>query len=229
LEEFNRRKAATGGVANWLYHTGRCLRDMPPVMKRLAVVQFFTWMGLFCMWMFYTVAVAKHVFHATDVHSRLFEQGVGAAAQAMGFYNIVSTVFALLMPVFAMRIGRVNLHFAGLLLAGLGLLSVWMAEGAALLYVGMLGVGIGWACVLALPYAIIAAHIPQENYGIYMGIFNIFIVIPEILTTLVLGYVMTNWLGNSEIAVVTMGGVFLLIAAVLTFSLRRYQKAGARD
>jgi maltose/moltooligosaccharide transporter len=213
----------TLSVANWASETWACLTDMPPAMKRLAGVQFFTWMGLFCMWIFYSVAVAHHVFGATDPHSALYDKGVAAAGSSMSVYQLVSTIFALMIPMIATKMSRVTIHTLGLSAAGLGLLSLWFIKDPALLIFPMIGVGIGWATILSMPYAILVDFIPKEKYGIYMGIFNMFIVIPEILSSLALGWMMQHVFHNNHMLAIALGGGFMLIAAILVQSLKQFE------
>jgi len=227
IEEFERKKQATSGLRNWAIETKSCLMHMPGPMKRLAVVQFFTWMGLFCMWMYFSVAVAHHVMGATDAHSKLYDDGINAAGNAYAVQQFVATAFAFLIPFVVRFIGRAWTHTFGLTLGGLGLIAVFFYKDASAFQLGlsMAGVGIAWATILSMPYALIADYIPKEKYGIYMGIFNMFIVIPEILASLVLGKVMLHVFNNQQILAVTMGGVFMLIAAFFVQGLRKYERA----
>ncbi len=218
-------KVEQGGISirGWLTETLDCLKNMPVAMKKLAAVQFFTWMGLFCMWIFYSVAVAHHVFGATDPHSALYDKGVAAAGSSMSVYQLVSTMFALCIPFISMKVSRITLHTIGLTAAGLGLLSIWFVRDPALLIYPMIGVGIGWATILSMPYALLVDYIPKEKYGIYMGIFNMFIVLPEIISSLGLGWLMQNVLHNNHMLAIALGGGFMLLAAVLVQSLRQVE------
>lgn len=224
LETFKQEQQAGMNLKSWATETLDCLKNMPSPMKRLAVVQLFTWMGLFCMWIFYSVAVAHHVFGATDPHSKLYDQGIAAAGNSMSVYQLVSTIFAVIIPLLCMRMSRVTVHTLGLSAAGLGLASVWFIHDPALLIYPMIGVGIGWATILSMPYAILVDFIPQSKYGIYMGIFNMFIVIPEILSSLCLGWIMQHVLHNEQMLAIALGGGFMLIAAVIVQSLRQFEK-----
>ncbi len=236
LAEIHKGGKSSISFANWFKETGSAIKDMPKPMMLLGWVQFFTWLGLFCMFIFYSVAVAHHVFGATDATSKLYDHGVTAAGNSMSFYQIISTAFALLIPVIAAKTGRVNLHTIGLALAGLSLISFWFLHndttltlpllGAVgkevLIYLPMVGIGIGWATTLSMPYAILVDHVPKERYGIYMGIFNVFVVIPEILSSVLLGWIMVNVFHNNQMMAIVMGGGFMLIAAVCLQTLRKY-------
>jgi len=219
----------TGGstleaLARWWRETSSCYLQMPGVMKRLAAVQFFTWMGLFCMWMFYAVAVPHHVFGATDPHSDAYERGVRFAALTTTVRGMATPLFALMIPWLVKRLGRSFTHAGALLAAGLGLVSVGFIHDPRLLFLAMIGAGIGWASVVSMPYVILVEHLPKNQYGIYMGIFNMFIVIPEICVALGLGGVIMDLLGGNRAYGVAFGGALILTAAVLTvLLLRRYE------
>lgn len=211
-------------LARWWRETSSCYLQMPAVMKRLAAVQFFTWMGLFCMWMFYAVAVPHHIFGATDPHSDAYERGVRFAALTTTVRGVATPLFALLIPWLVRRLGRAFTHAFALLAAGLGLLSVGFIHDPSLLFLAMVGAGIGWASVVSMPYVILVEHLPKDQYGIYMGIFNMFIVIPEVCVALGLGGVIMNLLGGNRAYGVAFGGGLILTAALLTvLLLRRYE------
>jgi maltose/moltooligosaccharide transporter len=229
MDEFKKHKQESRGVKHWAKETYNCIFHMPPAMKRLAVVQFFSWMGLFCMWIFYSVAVANHIFNATDKHSELYELGIRTASSTMTTYQIISTAFAFVIPLLARRFGNVFVHTIGLLCAGLGLLSIYFIKDPNMLYVSMFGVGIGWATILSMPYALLVRHVPKSKYGIYMGIFNMFIVIPEILSALVLGWFMKNVFNNNYMDAIIMGGIFMFIAAAVVQTLRKYEREAIQE
>ncbi len=213
-----------GALARWWSETRACYGSMPDVMRRLALVQFFTWMGLFCMWMFYSVAVPHHVFGATDPHSELYETGVRFAALTTTVRGAATPLFALLIPLLVTRFGRANTHAFALACAGLGLVSVGFISNPSLLFLAMVGAGIGWASVVSMPYVILVEHLPKGQYGIYMGIFNMFIVIPEICVALGLGGAIMGLLAGNRALGVAFGGSLILVAAVLTLVLlRRYE------
>jgi maltose/moltooligosaccharide transporter len=173
------------------------------------------------MWMFYAVAVPHHVFGASDPHSELYERGVRFAALTTTVRGAATPLFALLIPMLVLRFGRANTHAAALACAGIGLLSVAFIHQPAPLFVAMIGAGIGWASVVSMPYVILVEHLPPKQYGIYMGIFNMFIVIPEICVALGLGGLIMNLLGNNRAWGVGFGGALILVAAALTLLLLR--------
>lgn len=223
MEEFNRLKNEERGLGAFFGEIGEALNDMPATMKQLAVVQFFTWLGLFCMWMFYGLTTAYYVFGAPDSKSDLFNKGTEWGGWMFSIYSIVCFLVAFALPVLAKNLGRKTTHALALLSGGLGLLSVYVSSSPNMLYFSMIGVGIAWASILALPYAILSGAIPPARMGVYMGIFNFFIVIPEIVASLTFGRIIRAIFGeNSTVApmyMVVAGGVFFILAAVLTLLL----------
>lgn len=204
----------------------RAIRNTPVTMRQLALVQFLTWMGLFCMFLYFAVAVAHNVFGARSTAEAAYTEGVIWAGYCSGVYNAVCFLVSPLLPAVADRLGRRGTHSLCLLLGALGLISVAFIDNKWLLFLPMIGVGIAWASILSMPYSILSAAIPSNRMGIYMGIFNFFIVIPEILSALFFGSVMTNFFGNDRMKAVILGGVCLLLAALL---MRRVREAHAED
>ena len=189
---------------------------MPESFKRMAPVQFFTWMGLFLMWFYLTTTIAKYVFEAPNPQSELYADGVAWANICFGFYSIITFIYALIVPSLTRKIGITKVHAMSLLLGGLGLISIYFVHDPWLLLIPMTGVGIAWTSIVSMPYVIIANDIPPKHMGMFMGLFNMFIVIPEIIAALFFGYVMKNFLGNQEIYAVMLGGTLLIFAAILT-------------
>jgi maltose/moltooligosaccharide transporter len=215
LAEFRRKREDTKGVGALIAEILEAVKDMPLVMKRLAPVQICTWLGLFCMWLYFPVAVAHNVFGAPDEKSPLYQQGVEWAGLCFGMYSVVTFVFAFFLPGLAERVGRRLTHSMCLLAGAAGLLSVGVIHEPKLLLLSMTGIGIAWASILSMPYALLSASLPAERTGVYMGIFNFFIVLPEIVASLVFGQVMTHLLGGDRLAAVLLGGFFLAVAALL--------------
>jgi maltose/moltooligosaccharide transporter len=185
-------------------------------MRQLAWVQICTWLALFCMWLYFPVAIARNVFGAPDTSSPLYSAGVEWAGVCFGTYSLVCFGFSFVLPTLARRWGRKTTHSLCLIAGGLGLLSVAIVHDKYLLLLSMTGVGIAWASTLSMPYAILAGSLPHEKTGVYMGIFNFFIVIPEITASLLFGWVMGHLLNNNRLSAVVAGGFFFLVAAVLT-------------
>jgi maltose/moltooligosaccharide transporter len=219
MDEWYRQKAARKGlgVANLFRDIAGAAREMPATMKQLAVVQVFTWLGLFCMWMFFVPATARHVFGATDPRSELYTQGIEWGGFAFAFYSITCFAVAFALPGLARLSSRKTVHAASLVCGGIGLLSVYVIQSQYLLLLTMVGVGIAWASILAMPYAILSHALPARRMGVYMGLFNAFIVIPEIIAAVALGPLIRLILGegnpNAPLYVVMFGGVCLLMAA----------------
>jgi maltose/moltooligosaccharide transporter len=199
-------------------------------MKQLAVVQVFTWIGLFCMWLFFVPATARHVFGATDTQSALYTQGIEWGGFVFAFYSITCFIVALALPKLAARTSRKTVHAFALVCGAVGLLSVYVIHDRYLLILSMVGVGIAWASILSMPYAILSTALPPHRMGVYMGVFNFFIVIPEIIAALGFGPLIRTAFGENNaqapLYVVMLGGVFLLTAAVCVSFVR---DVGERD
>ena len=215
LEAFRARQEATRGLFGGAAEIKDAIAHMPETMKRLAWVQVCTWGGLFCMWLYFPVAVARNVFGAPDETSPLYQAGVEWGGICFGVYSAVCFAFAPLLPKLARAVGRKSAHSLCLLAGGLGLMSVAVIHNQYLLLLPMVGVGIAWSSILSVPYAILAGALPAGRIGVYMGIFNFFIVIPEIVASLGFGWVMSHLLGNNRLFAVIAGGVLLALAAVL--------------
>jgi maltose/moltooligosaccharide transporter len=219
MEAWRRHKAERGmGVRHLLADIGGAVREMPATMKQLAVVQTFTWLGLFCMWMFFVPATARHVFGATDPQSALYTQGMEWGGFTFAFYSITCFLVAFALPVLARWTSRKTVHATSLALGGLSLLSVYLIRDPYVLLLTMVGVGVAWASILSMPYAILSGALPAARMGVYMGVFNAFIVLPEIAAAVGFGPVIRLLLGeanpNAPLYVVMFGGVSLLIAAM---------------
>lgn len=187
------------------------LKEMPKTMKQLALVQFFTWMGLFCMWMFFTLATGQQIYHG-----KLGSDAIAFAGQTFAWYSIVCFLVAFVLPPLAKMTNRRVVHSICLVAGGVSLLATGFIHDATLWQCTMIGVGLAWASILSMPYAILSGALPAARMGVYMGIFNFFIVIPEILASLALQPVVKMVFSNNPVKVVMMGGASLLIAAVLT-------------
>jgi maltose/moltooligosaccharide transporter len=192
------------------------LRKMPKTMRRLAVVQFFTWMGLFCMWMFFSLATAQQVFGTLDPKSPEFDKGTAFGGQTFAWYSIVCFLVAFILPPVANATSRRVVHSVALIAGGLSLLATGFIHDRLLWQCTMIGVGLAWASILSMPYAILAGALPAARMGVYMGIFNFFIVIPEILASLALEPVVKGLFDNDPVKVVMLGGGSLILAAIFT-------------
>ena len=209
-----------GSSQGYLKGLATAFRHMPRSFVRLAPVQFATWLGLFLMWFYLTITITEHVFGATDPNSEQYADGLAWANLCFGYYSVVTFLFALFMPRLAVMMGNVRLHALCLLAGGIGLLSIALVHDKYVLLLSMTGVGIAWASIVSMPYAIIARDIPAKQMGIFMGLFNMFIVIPEVIAALGFGWVMRELLDNNKLHAVMTGGCFLLLAAILTLFAR---------
>ncbi len=193
------------------------LKKMPTRMKQLAAVQFFTWMGLFCMWIFFSVAVARNIMGATDTGSKLYKDGIDLANNCFAVYNLVAFFAAMALLWVGRHFPAKWIHFFSLLAGGLGLASIGFVRNPLILqWVCFSGIGIAWASILSMPYAMLSNALPANRMGVYMGIFNFFIVIPQILVAIVLSRVMEHFEGVNRLTAVVIGGVCMLIAAGFT-------------
>ncbi len=192
------------------------LQKMPKTMKQLGWVQFFSWFGLFCMWVYSTPAISQHIYgsHLNDSSSLIFNEAANWVGIIFGVYNAVSAAFALLLPIIAKKIGKKQTHSLSLTAGGLGLLSIYFVEDPLLLILSMALVGMAWASILSMPYALLAGTIPLSKMGLYMGIFNFFIVVPQIISGIIGGPIVKNLFDSQAIFALIMGGVSLMIAAV---------------
>lgn len=224
LEKFHREKKDKKSFRTQVREITDGIFHMPVVMRQLALVQFFTWMGLFFMWIYFTVAIPKTCFGNPVVGSQEYIKATQWGSVCFGFYSLITFLFAFLLPKMAHIFSRKITHVICLFLGGIGLIAVWFIHNPYLLFLSMTGVGIAWASVLAMPYAILSTHIPQEKMGLFMGIFNFFIVLPEIVSTLFFGYVLSHFLHNDTVLAVVVGGFVLILAGILMFRVYDHEK-----
>lgn len=192
--------------------------NIPTPMKKLGAVQFFSWFALFTMWVFTTSAIATHHFGLSpeDTSSKAYNNAGDLTGELFGIYNFWAIPFAFLLTPIAKRIGKKQTHALALTFGGLGLISLYFIKDINMLWISMVGLGFAWASILAMPYAMLIEVIPQRKMGIYMGIFNFFIVIPQIINGLFGGPVVGRFFGNYAIGYMIVGGVCMLIGAVIT-------------
>lgn len=191
---------------------------IPTLMKKLGIVQFFSWFALFTMWVFTTSALATHHFGLSpeDTHSAEFNKAGDLTGKLFGMYNLWAIPFAFLLTPIAKWIGKKQTHALALLCGGLGLISMYFIKDTSLLWISMIGLGFAWASILAMPYAMLIDAIPQRKMGVFMGIFNFFIVIPQIINGLFGGPIVKGAFGNHAMGYVVVGGICMLLGAVLT-------------
>ena len=191
-------------------------QDMPQTMKQLAWVQFFSWFALFAMWIYTTAAVTSYIYGTTDTTSALYNEGANWVGVSFAAYNGVAALVAFAIPVLAKRTSRKIAHAICLVCGAAGLLSVFLISDPRLLLASMVGVGIAWASILSMPYAILTGSLPPSKMGYYMGVFNFFIVIPQIVAAAILGFFVGRFFGGEAIYALLIGGVSLVLAAALT-------------
>jgi maltose/moltooligosaccharide transporter len=205
-----------GATRNGFYEIIHDLFHMPRVMRQLAIVQFFSWFAMFAMWIYGTSAVTSYHFGATDVTSAAFNDGADWNGILFASYNLFAAFAAIAIPFVANRFGCRVSHLINLCLGGIGLISFYFIGNPKLLLISMLGVGFAWASILSLPYALLSNNLPAHKMGVYMGIFNFFIVIPQLVAASILGLLLREFFDLQAIYGMILGGVSLLIAAVVT-------------
>lgn len=188
---------------------------MPKTMVQLSVVQFFSWFALFAMWIYTTSALTSHVYGTTDTTSPLYNEGADWVGICFAVYNGIAALVAFMLPVLAKRISRRMTHLVALFCGGFGLISVYFISDPTMLLLSMVGVGIAWASILSMPYAMLSSILPANKMGYYMGVFNFFIVIPQIIAAGILGFMLKSFFGNASIYALIIGGVSLFIAGLL--------------
>jgi len=216
LEAFKRQQREHRGLQAVLREVSEALQQMPRTMRQLASVQIFTWLGLFCMWMFFGLTTSYHIFGATNARDPRFAVGQEWAGLNFAMYSVVCFAVAFLLPKLAKATSRKTVHAVSLVCGGIGLLSVYLIKSPNFLLLSMVGVGIAWASILSMPYAILSGALPANRMGVYMGIFNFFIVIPEIIASLTFQPLVKYVFHNNPLYVVMLGGACMLVAALLT-------------
>lgn len=195
------------------------LQSMPKVMKQLAWVQFFSWFALFSMWIYMTPAVTEHLYKAVDTTTEAYNTGANQVGEMFANYNIIAAAVAFLLPVLARRTSRKFTHFLALVAGGLGLMSIYFISNPTtftLEWLPMIGVGIAWASILSIPYAMLSGSLPASKMGYYMGVFNFFIVIPQLVAASILGFLVSKFFDNQPIYALFVGGVSMILAGLLS-------------
>ncbi len=193
---------------------------MPQIMRQLAWVQFFSWFALFAMWIYTTAAVTSHHYGTDDPASELFNHGANWVGVLFGAYNGFSALAAIIIPVMVSRMGLRMAHSVNLLLGALGLLSFLWIKDPQWLLLSMVGIGFAWASILSLPYAMLAGCLPSNKMGVYMGIFNFFIVIPQLLAASILGLLLRYGFESNPIYAMVIGAVSFALAAIMVVKVK---------
>lgn len=209
-----------GNYENSLVSILADLYQMPKTMKQLAVVQFFSWFALFAMWIYTTPAVTRHIYGTDDPTSQLYNQGADWVGVLMSVYNGFAAIMAFFIIWLAKKTNRKFVHLLSLVVGGISLISFYFIKDPQLLLVSELGIGLAWASILAMPYAILTGSLPAEKMGVYMGIFNFFIVIPQITAAAILGFFVKNLFGGEAIYALILGGVSMIIGGVMTMFVK---------
>jgi maltose/moltooligosaccharide transporter len=204
---------AQKATQNGFFEVIEDLFQMPTTMRGLAIVQFFSWFGLFAMWIYTTAAVTSVHYGATDTASQAYNDGADWVGILFAAYNAVAALAAIVIPLVAAAIGRKLTHTLNLTLGALGLFSFFWIRDPQLLWIPMIGVGFAWASILSVPYSILAGVLPAKKMGVYMGIFNIFIVVPQLLAATVLGLLLNSFFDGQAIYALALGGGSMLLAA----------------
>jgi maltose/moltooligosaccharide transporter len=216
-ENLNKAAKPKRGIGDGITEIVSAMKNMPATMRVIALVQFFTWPGLFLMWFYYALSVAYHVFGATSDTDPLFGDGKDFAGLTLAYYSVVTFVFSFILPSIADKLGRKLTHSLCLTIGAIGLISVAFVTNKNMLYVCMTGVGIAWTSIISMPYAMLSGVLPKDKVGIYMGIFNFFIVLPEIIASFCYPWLMKHVLNNNMLAAVQSGGALMIIAALVCF------------
>jgi len=216
LAEFEAEKQRTSGFWNGVKESFSGIADMPRTMRQLALVQFFSWLALFSMWIYATPAITSHIYHTSDTTSKLYNEGADWVNVCFSVYNGVSALAALALPYIARATSRRVTHLICLTAGGLGLISIYFIQNPQLLLVSMVGVGIAWASILSIPYAMLAGALPSNKMGYYMGVFNFFIVLPQMLASVTLGFFTKQVFGGNSALTLVLGGCSMILSGLLT-------------
>lgn len=196
------------------------LNFLPGTMKKLAIVQFFSWFALFSMWIYTTAGLSQHIGNTTDTTSKAYNDMGNWVGVLFAFYNGFAALFAFLLPVLAKRFSRPSAHMMALIAGGAGLISLYFFKDKNLSIISMAGVGLAWCSILAMPYAMLTKVLPAHKMGVYMGIFNFFIVIPQILAATILGFITKHLFNGNAILTIMVGGFSMIVAGLLTLRIK---------
>jgi len=213
-EEKEHIRKTPGGMGNTFREILDAIREMPLTMKQLALVKLFQWYAMFCYWQYIVLSISTTMFHTTEQSSPGFRDSVLINGQIGGFYNFVAFVAAFAMVPFTNRFGPKVSHSVSLTLAGIGMICIPLIHEQVWLFIPMIGIGIAWASMMGNPYIMLAGSIPKERTGVYMGIFNMFIVIPMMIQIFTLPLYYQTWLSGNPENVIRLAGTLLLLAAI---------------
>lgn len=200
---------------------------MPKIMKQLAWVQFFSWFALFSMWIYTTLAVTQHIYGTTDTTSEAYNTGANQVGEMFANYNLIAAIAAFLLPVLAKYTSTKFTHFIALVCGGLGLISIYFIQEPTVFmmeWLPMIGVGIAWASILSIPYAMLSGSLPSNKMGYYMGVFNFFIVIPQLVAASILGFLVSKFFNSEPIYALLIGGVSMILAGIISLTINDESK-----
>jgi maltose/moltooligosaccharide transporter len=224
IETWMEEKLRTRGLVKGISEITKGILTMPRTMLQLAIVQFFTWFAFFSMWIYTTPAIAQNAYGTVDTTSRAYQDAGDWVGVMFTVYNGISAVAAFLLPLLAKHISRRYTHLVCLVIGGMGLLSIFFIKSPVMLLVPMIAVGLAWASTLTMPYAILAGALPPEKMGFYMGVFNFFIVIPQIIASAILGFVIKDIFHEQGVYALVIGGIAMVIAGLLNFMVHDADK-----
>jgi maltose/moltooligosaccharide transporter len=204
-------------------------KKMPRAMRQLGLVQFFSWFALFSMWIYTTNAVTGHVFGTTDAKSKIYNDAADWVSVMFTVYNGVAAAVAFLLPVLAKRTSNKFTHMLALVFGGFGLISIYFLSDKVGLLLAMIGVGIAWASILSIPYAMLSGALPAQKMGYYMGVFNFFVVIPQIVAGTILGFLVKTFFNNEPIYALIIGGISMILAGFLTLTVTTSSKININE
>jgi maltose/moltooligosaccharide transporter len=229
IKKWEEEKLRNKGLFNGIIEITKGIGSMPKTMLQLAIVQFFTWLAFFSMWIYTTAGVAQNAYGTTDTTSKSFQDAGDWVGVMFMVYNGISALAAFLLPLLAAKIGRRFTHMICLIIGGIGLISIFFVKDHQLLLLPMICVGLAWASTLTMPYAILAGALPPNKMGFYMGVFNFFIVIPQIVAAAILGFFINHVFNNQSIYALVVGGVSMIIAGLMNFIVREKGNETAKE
>ncbi|MGN6297614.1 MAG: MFS transporter [Ginsengibacter sp.] len=217
IEEWKRENSQSKGMYAAIGEITKGIFSMPKTMGQLAVVQFFTWVGFYCMWLYTTASIAQNAYGTVDTTSKAFQDAGDWVGVMFTVYNGISAIAAFLLPMLAKRIQRKYTHMICLIIGGIGLVSLVFIKSPQVLLLPMIAIGLAWASTLTMPYAILAGALPPAKMGFYMGVFNFFIVIPQLVASFVMGFLIRDVFHDQAIYALVIGGICMAVGGIMNF------------
>ncbi|MBB1284719.1 MFS transporter [Flavisolibacter sp. BT320] len=229
MKQWEEEKRRSKGLMNGFKEIVQGIGSMPKTMVQLALVQFFTWLAFFSMWIYTTPGVAQNAYGTTDTTAKAYQDAGDWVGVMFMVYNSVSALAAFVLPIIASKTSRRMTHLFCLVIGGFGLIGIYLIKSPTLLLLPMIAIGLAWASTLTMPYAILAGSLPLRKMGFYMGVFNFFIVIPQIVAAAILGFFVNKVFNNQSIYALVVGGVSMIIAGFLNFIVNENTKESAEE